>query len=93
MTTISFLTNDDGLCGTWSEVQMSEIIEDLRLTYFTTIHDIKRQSSPEYFYKNTSKKQLFEMVHSFAELLSDDDQSWLDKAKEELEILKQNQIV
>lgn len=46
----------------------------------------------ELFYKKTTKRELFLILEQFAELLKDDEQHWTDKAKEELVILKINNI-
>jgi ribosomal protein S15P/S13E len=44
------------------------------------------------FYDDTSKRQMFLIIEQMAELLKNKNQDWIDKAKEEVELLKINGI-
>jgi len=44
------------------------------------------------FYDKITKNKLFLVLQQFSILLKDDNQSWMDKVKEELSILKSNGI-
>lgn len=44
------------------------------------------------FYKATSKRQMMLIIEQMATLLKEDQQDWVDKANEELKILKANNI-
>ena len=44
------------------------------------------------FYEKTTKRQMHLIIEQMAELLKSEDQDWVDKAIEELEILKANGI-
>lgn len=44
------------------------------------------------FYENTTKRQMFLIIEQMAEMLKDQNQDWVDKAKQELETLKINGI-
>jgi hypothetical protein len=40
------------------------------------------------FYENTTKRQMFLIIEQFAELLKEENQDWIDKANDELELIK-----
>jgi len=44
------------------------------------------------FYEDTTKRQMFLIIEQMAEMLKDQNQDWVDKAKQELETLKINGI-
>ena len=44
------------------------------------------------FYEDTTKRQMFLIIEQMAEILREQNQDWVDKAKEELETLKINGI-
>lgn len=44
------------------------------------------------FYEVTTKRQMFLIIEQMAEMLKDQNQDWVDKAKQELETLKINGI-
>ena len=44
------------------------------------------------FYEATTKRQMFLIIEQMAEMLKDEQQDWIDKAKHELETLKINGI-
>lgn len=44
------------------------------------------------FYEETTKRQMFLIIEQMAEMLKDKNQDWVDKAKQEVELLKVNGI-
>lgn len=44
------------------------------------------------FYEDTTKRQIFLIIEQMAEMLKGKNQDWVDKAKQEVEILKINGI-
>ena len=44
------------------------------------------------FYDDTTKYQMFLIIEQMAEMLKDKNQDWVDKAKQEVELLKINGI-
>jgi hypothetical protein len=44
------------------------------------------------FYEETTKRQMFLIIEQMAEVLKDQKQDWVDKAKSESELLKINGI-
>lgn len=44
------------------------------------------------FYEDTTKRQMFLIIEQMAEMLKDKNQDWVDKAKQEVELLKINGI-
>lgn len=44
------------------------------------------------FYENVTKRQMFLIIEQMAELLKDNNQDWVDKAMQEIELLKINGI-
>ena len=44
------------------------------------------------FYELTTKRQMFLIIEQMAEMLKDKNQDWVDKASQELELLKINGI-
>ena len=44
------------------------------------------------FYETTTKRQMFLIIEQFATLLKEDSQDWVDKAENERDILKLNNI-
>ena len=44
------------------------------------------------FYEETTKRQMFLIIEQMAEMLRDQNQDWVDKAKNEVELLKINGI-
>ena len=44
------------------------------------------------FYEETTKREMFLIIEQMAELLKNKNQDWIDKAKEELSIIKINGI-
>ena len=44
------------------------------------------------FYEDTTKRQMFLIIEQMAEMIKSEDQNWVEKAKEELELLKINGI-
>ncbi len=49
----------------------------------------KREQS---FYINTTKMDMFLILKQFSQFLKSDVQDWVDKAKKELDIIKNNRI-
>ena len=48
--------------------------------------------SKKIVYEETTKRQMFLIIEQMAEMLKDQNKDWVDKAKEELELLKINNI-
>lgn len=46
----------------------------------------------QFFYIKTTKKEMFLIIEQFSQLLKHDGQDWVEKAKEELKIIKDNGI-
>ena len=44
------------------------------------------------FYEDTTKRQMFLIIEQMAEMLKEKEQSWVEKAKQEVELLKINGI-
>lgn len=44
------------------------------------------------FYEETTKREMFLIIEQFATLLKKDHQTWVQKAQEERQILKKNNI-
>lgn len=42
------------------------------------------------FYENTTKRQIFLLIEQMSEMLKDRNQCWVDKANQEIELLKIN---
>ncbi len=49
-------------------------------------------SKEHFFYEQTTKRQMFLIIEQMSTLLKDDDESWLDRAIGERELLKINGI-